>query len=177
MIEILKDIRDRYKDRQRPQTTNPDYYKHTEAPKGPYAKDPERFNRGVLRFIPSVFKNLLNFTGRTSRLQYIKNLMWLAVFFLIGVIIITACGFKPRSDQYRLIVNVLTIVIGLGLASSTCRRLVHAGYPWFDIFVILIPLVGPFIFLWKLIQPQDADPYQSLCVYRHGRDIYEEYRK
>ncbi len=108
----------------------------------------------------SFFKGYVDFTGRSTRSEYwwiwLGNMiLYIPFFFAYGNAIA-----NPRNESALVALGgiaIIYMIFGLALflpgLALTVRRLRDAGFHWALIFVILIPIVGPFALLALLAMP------------------------
>lgn len=92
----------------------------------------------------AMWKNYANFNGRTNLRGY-----WMAflINFLIGFVIGFVTARIPSLAFIGTLYSLGALIPGLALS---VRRLNDAGHTWKSIFLCFIPLVGVFIFIYRL---------------------------
>lgn len=104
---------------------------------------------GFVDAIKLFFNNYTNFKGRSTRSEY-----WYAVLFQIAVeIVLYVLLLATKAGLF----SILYMLFGLGtivpsLAISV-RRMHDIGKPWYWILLCLIPIAGPFIYIYFAVQP------------------------
>jgi uncharacterized membrane protein YhaH (DUF805 family) len=121
-------------------------------------------NSGFLTPFINMWKNYVNFTGRTNVRGY-----WMAilVYAIVCVIWLVLMGVSMGLGLYGLggIIYILFLLFGLAIIcpslAITVRRLRDAARPWPYIFISLIPLAGSIILIVLLCGrsvPDDGTP-------------------
>ena len=114
----------------------------------------------MIKAYKSFFKGYVDFAGRSTRSEYwwiwLGNMiLYIPFFFAYGNAIA-----NPRNESALVALGgiaIIYMIFGLALflpgLALTVRRLRDAGFHWALIFVILIPIVGPFALLALLAMP------------------------
>ena len=114
----------------------------------------------MIKAYKNFFKGYVDFAGRSTRSEYwwiwLGNMiLYIPFFFAYGNAIA-----NPRNESALVALGgiaIIYMIFGLALflpgLALTVRRLRDAGFHWALIFVILIPIVGPFALLALLAMP------------------------
>ena len=98
----------------------------------------------MLDFYPQFWTKAFDFEGLTKR-----NIFWkvFLVNAVLGLLI-------PRfSEPLYYLFAIATICPGIAI---TVRRIRDTGRQWQWIFILLVPIIGPFWLLWIECQPSSA---------------------
>ena len=106
---------------------------------------------------------MFNFTGRTKRAQYFIDILVCMIVTLIMALIFIRTKADRRAVQA--VSTVLGILNTTSAVSVTVRRLRDAGYPGFNILLLLIPIAGPIWVIYELCQESGHNCYQSATEY------------
>ena len=102
--------------------------------------------------ITTVFSKYVDFSGRASRSEF-----W--YFVLFSVIVSTALGalnlVTPRGviPIGNSLASVWSIVVLLPTLGVAVRRLRDAGFPWTQLFWLLLPIVGLIVLIVRWCDP------------------------
>lgn len=111
-------------------------------------------------FLDVVKNKYMKFDGRARRKEYWNFI--LAQVLLVIVLMILAGVLGAIADILGTIVMIVYYIVSLGLIlpglGVLVRRLHDVDKEWYFIFLSLIPLVGPFILLYFLVQPGTVGP-------------------
>ena len=111
-------------------------------------------------FKKCVLENYANFEGRARRKEYWHFVLFNGIAGVVAELIDKLIGSGQFADGagigwVSLVVSLALVVPGLAVA---VRRLHDIGKSGWSYFVILIPLVGAFVFLyWMLIDGDAGD--------------------
>ena len=92
------------------------------------------------------WKGYVDFSGKTSVGGYWWA--WLANFIISAIISAIATALK--LDVLATIWSIATLLPGLAIS---VRRLKDAGYKWYNLLWVLVPLVGWIILIVLLVKP------------------------
>ncbi len=103
-----------------------------------------------MQYYIDFWMNYTNFSGCTSRRGY-----WMAYLFnfLIALAVSVIIAILPDLALLSTVYTLATLVPGIAI---TVRRLRDTGKNWPWIFIVFVPLAGPFILLYFLCKPSAA---------------------
>ena len=115
--------------------------------------------KSVKKLIPVVYRNMLNFSGRTGREQFWVDV--LVLFMCTIVASIVAVLLSPNGEVYGLLCGLWGVANISALIATILRRLNDAGYPRKYILFLLLPIAGIFFEIYYLTRESDHDDYQK----------------
>ena len=134
----------------------------------------------MIKAYKNFFKGYVDFAGRSTRSEYwwiwLGNMiLYIPFFFAYGNAIA-----NPRNESALVALGgiaIIYMIFGLALflpgLALTVRRLRDAGFHWALIFVILIPIVGPFALLALLAMPSKEVEVVTLNKAEKAEEVEE----
>lgn len=111
-----------------------------------------------MRGVPSVYRNIVNFTGKTGRSQFWADVLVLIIATIVFAMITVKIG--PGEEVKKYACTAFAVINMVALSATMTRRFRDAGYPPFQHYLIIIPIVGPILMLIRLCMPAGYCPYQ-----------------
>lgn len=154
--------RQSYVNSPRPQAAQQGYANSPRPQAAQYSSAPADIKISCGTALSLYCKNYSNFSGRASKLEYCW--IWLltqaisVLEYILSIILQTNFGSTEAAWTILIVNSIIAAVTTIPSLSLTIRRLHDIGKPWTWCFIILIPIAGPFIFLYyMMIKNSDGD--------------------
>ena len=107
------------------------------------------------------WKNYFNYKGTASKKEFwwpcfVNLILWVVVIYAFSAMARKAPS-AAAAMTWRVAAAVILAILSLGTLSCSVRRLRDGGYPWYYLFIMLIPVFGVFIMLAYLVADQGAN--------------------
>lgn len=107
----------------------------------------------------SVFRNFLNFWGRSGRSEFWFWLLYANLFILLGgLTVVLSTGLAEVMTPLAILYLSVTAVLLLPSLAVSVRRLHDIGRSGWWLLINLVPVVGPLFLLYFFVQPSDEEP-------------------
>ena len=113
----------------------------------------------MLNWMLMPFSKYATFAGRSQRSEYWYFALFVILFIFFIAIVEIVFGIEQKEDELTLLQSVFIFAIIVPSLSVGARRLHDVGKSGWWQLINIVPIVGPFILLYFLVQ--DSQPTEN----------------